>query len=169
MSVPARAVPERVGVLGGGTMGAGIAHAFLMAGADVIVVERDGDLAAAAQSRVEGMLAASVERGKTPTSTAITTGTDVAGFVGCGLVVEAVPEVRDLKIEALARIEATIERGAAIASNTSSISIDSLAAALSRPADFFGLHFFNPVPASGLVEIVLGAATSTQLAETARG
>jgi 3-hydroxybutyryl-CoA dehydrogenase len=81
--------------------------------------------------------------------------------------VEAVPEIRHLKIEALARIEATIERGAAIASNTSSISIDSLAAALSRPADFFGLHFFNPVPASGLVEIVLGAATDDKWKATA--
>ena len=149
-------------MLGGGTMGAGIAHAFLMAGAEVIVVERDAELAAAAQTRVEGMLAASVERGKTPTSTALTTGTDVSGFAGCGLVVEAVPEIRDLKIEALARIEATIEPGAAIASNTSSISIDSLAAALSRPADFVGLHFFNPVPASQLVEIVLGAPTAAR-------
>jgi 3-hydroxybutyryl-CoA dehydrogenase len=162
-------VPERVGVLGGGTMGAGIAHAFLMAGADVIVVERDADLAAAARTRVEGMLAASVERGKTPESTAITTGIDVAEFAGCGLVVEAVPELRELKIDALARIEAAIERGSAIASNTSSISIDSLAGALGRPADFIGMHFFNPVPASQLVEIVLGAQTAPELAERARG
>lgn len=161
-------VPERVGVLGGGTMGAGIAHAFLMAGAEVLVVERDAELAAGAQARVEKMLTASVERGKTPASTAVTVGTDVGGFAGCGLVVEAVPEVRDLKIEALVRIEATIEPGLAIASNTSSISIDSLAAALGRPGDFFGLHFFNPVPASGLVEIVLGAATAPAWADTAR-
>jgi 3-hydroxybutyryl-CoA dehydrogenase len=150
-------------------MGAGIAHAFLMAGADVIVVERDADLAAGAQKRVEGMLATSVERGKTPKSTAIATGTEVGVFAGCGLVVEAVPEIRDLKIEALGRIEATIEPGSAIASNTSSISIDTLAASLSRPHDFIGMHFFNPVPASQLVEIVLGAATSPELAERARG
>jgi 3-hydroxybutyryl-CoA dehydrogenase len=149
-------------------MGAGIAHAFLMAGADVIVVERDADLASAAQTRVEGMLAASVERGKTPRSTAITTGTDVGEFAGCGLVVEAVPEIPDLKIEALSRIEATIERGSAIASNTSSISIDTLAAGLSRPQDFLGLHFFNPVPASALVEIVLGASTAPAWADNAR-
>ncbi len=148
-------------------MGAGIAHAFLMAGADVIVVERDADLAVSAQGRVEGMLAASVERGKTPKSTALTTGIDVDTFAGCGLVVEAVPEVRDLKIEALVRIEASIEPGSAIASNTSSISIDSLADALSRPADFFGLHFFNPVPASALVEIVLGSATDESWRGTA--
>jgi 3-hydroxybutyryl-CoA dehydrogenase len=160
-------VPGIVGVLGGGTMGAGIAHAFLMAGADVIVVERDAGLAAAAQSRVEGMLAASVERGKTPGSTALRTGAETDGFVGCGLVVEAVPEILDLKIEALVRIEAMIEPGAAIASNTSSISIDSLAAGLNRPQDFLGLHFFNPVPASQLVEIVLGAATAPALADAA--
>lgn len=162
-------VPDRVGVLGGGTMGAGIAHAFLLAGAEVLVIERDDELAAAAAVRVQGMLAASVERGKTPASTAIATGTDVASFAGCGLVVEAVPEILELKTEALARIEAALDAEASIASNTSSISIDTLAGHLARPERFLGLHFFNPVPASGLVEIVLGESTDPAVAERARG
>jgi len=150
-------------------MGAGIAHAFLMAGAEVVVVERDDASAEAAGARVRDALAASVARGITPASSAITTGTDISAFAGCSLVVEAVPEDLDLKIEALARIEAAIAPGSAIASNTSSISIDTLAAGLARPADFLGLHFFNPVPASQLVEIVLGSQTSPELATNARG
>ena len=160
-------LPERVGVLGGGRMGAGIAHAFLMAGASVTVVERE-DQVAAAEDRVRAALAASRERGHEPGSTDLTVGADVAAFADCGLVVEAVPEDMDLKIEALARIEATIASGAAIASNTSSLSIDALAAHLARPHDFLGLHFFNPVPASLLVEIVRGSATADDLAERAR-
>jgi 3-hydroxybutyryl-CoA dehydrogenase len=167
-------VPERVGVLGGGRMGAGIAHAFVLAGAEVVVVERDAELADAAGARVRDSLSESVKRGTTQRTAddlhaTLSTATDASAFAGCGLVVEAVPEDLPLKIEALGRIEATIERGAAIASNTSSISIDSLAAALSRPADFFGLHFFNPVPASGLVEIVLGSSTGPGWADRARG
>ncbi|MEO8262321.1 MAG: 3-hydroxyacyl-CoA dehydrogenase family protein [Pseudolysinimonas sp.] len=161
-------LPDRVGVLGGGRMGAGIGHAFLMAGAEVVVIERDDTLADAAAARVRESLAASVERGMQPGSTALTAGTDVAAFADCGLVVEAVPEDRELKIDALARIEATIAPDAAIASNTSSISIDTLAAALERPQQFLGLHFFNPVPASQLVEIVLGSQTSADLADRAR-
>jgi 3-hydroxybutyryl-CoA dehydrogenase len=155
-------------------MGAGIAHAFLLAGAEVVVVERDVELADAAGARVRDSIAASVARGTTTRSAddlggALTTAVDASAFAGCELVIEAVPEDLPLKIEALARIEATIAPGAAIASNTSSLSIDTLAGALERPADFLGLHFFNPVPASDLVEIVLGSATSPDLAERARG
>jgi len=161
-------VPERVGVLGGGRMGSGIAHAFLMAGSQVVVVERDAGLAEAAEASVRAALAASGERGFTPLSTDLSATTDVGAFTGCGLVVEAVPEDLTLKIEALRRIEAAIAPGSSIASNTSSLSIDSLAASLDRPAEFIGLHFFNPVPASQLVEIVLGSATAPALAESAR-
>lgn len=155
-------------------MGAGIAHAFVLAGAEVVVVERDAGLAAAAGARVRESISASVARGSTTRTAdelgaALRTATDATEFADCSLVVEAVPEDLDLKIEALRRVEAAIAPGSAIASNTSSISIDTLAGALDRPADFIGLHFFNPVPASELVEIVLGSATAPALAETARG
>ncbi|MEO5920404.1 MAG: 3-hydroxyacyl-CoA dehydrogenase family protein [Pseudolysinimonas sp.] len=167
-------VPQHVGVLGGGRMGAGIAHAFVLAGAEVVVVERDAGLAEAAGARVRESIAASVARGSTTRGAdelgaALRTATDATVFEGCSLVIEAVPEDLALKIEALQRVEATIAPGSAIASNTSSLSIDTLAAALGRPADFIGLHFFNPVPASDLVEIVLGSATAPTLADSARG
>ena len=175
-SAPAAGVaaPARVGVLGGGRMGAGIAHAFVLAGAQVVVVERDETTADAAASRIRASLALSVERGATRAplaelEDALTSGTDAALFAGCTLVIEAVPEDRSLKVEALARAEAVLPAGAVLASNTSSISIDDLAGELARPARFLGLHFFNPVPASALVEVVAGSATDAALIEDARG
>ncbi|WP_127476788.1 3-hydroxyacyl-CoA dehydrogenase family protein [Microbacterium sulfonylureivorans] len=166
-------VPARVGVIGGGRMGAGIAHAFALAGADVIVVERDADAAAAASARLLESLRRSVERGTTSRTyddlaAAVSTATDASALAGCGLVVEAVPEDRELKVAALARAEGVLEAGAALATNTSSISIDDLSAGLARPDRFLGLHFFNPVPASLLVEIVAGGATDEALIEDAR-
>lgn len=166
--------PERVGVLGGGRMGAGIAHAFLLAGSRVTVVERDADAAEAARSRVLDSVAASVDRGTTD-ETADALGMrfgvadDVADFAGSDLVVEAVPEDLELKVDALTRVEAVLGADAALASNTSSISIDGLAGRLQRPERFLGLHFFNPVPASALVEIVRGTETDGALVEEARG
>jgi 3-hydroxybutyryl-CoA dehydrogenase len=165
--------PADVGVLGGGRMGAGIAHAFLLAGSRVTVVERDAEAAAAASTRVLDSVAASVARGTADDDEAaitarFATSTEVADFARCDLVVEAVPEDLELKIDALTRVEAVLAPGAALASNTSSISIDQLAALLDRPSRFLGLHFFNPVPASTLVEIVRGEATEGPLVEQAR-
>ena len=161
----------RVGVLGGGRMGAGIAHAFLMSGASVTVVERDDEAAAAARARVEQALQASLERGLEQAAGAadrLAIATDAAAFSDCTLVIEAVPEDLELKIASLARAERAIASTATLASNTSSISIDKLAAGLQRPERFLGLHFFNPVPASKLVEIVVGTQTLPELAERAR-
>lgn len=172
--LPAHHAPARVGVLGGGRMGAGIAHAFLLAGSQVTVVERDDQAAEAARERVLDSVAASVSRGTTD-ETADALGarfevaTDVAGFAEAGLVVEAVPEDLDLKVDALTRVEAVLAADAALASNTSSISIDELAGRLDRPERFLGMHFFNPVPASALVEVVRGTQTHGPLVEEARG
>lgn len=166
--------PAHVGVLGGGRMGAGIAHAFLLAGSRVTVVERDVEAAEAASGRVLASIDASIARG-TATDTAdeyrtrFATGTDMELFAACDLVVEAVPEDIALKVDALTRVEQQLSPGATLASNTSSISIDELAAVLDRPEHFIGMHFFNPVPASTLVEIVRGAATSPTLIDDARG
>lgn len=157
-------VPAVVGVLGGGRMGAGIAHAFLLAGARVHVVERDTAAAAAARERVEAALTRSAQRGmRIPDADTLTTGTDTDAFAEAGLVIEAVPEDRALKLDALARIEEAVRGEAVVASNTSSISIDALAASLRRPQRFLGLHFFNPVPASALVEVVTGADTAPEV------
>ncbi|WP_232331340.1 3-hydroxyacyl-CoA dehydrogenase family protein [Agromyces laixinhei] len=154
-------------------MGAGIAHAFLLAGSRVTVVERDAPAAAAASTRVLESVAASVARGTADDEEAVIAArfaatTDVADFARCDLVVEAVPEDLELKIDALTRVEGVLAPGAALASNTSSISIDQLAALLDRPSRFLGMHFFNPVPASTLVEIVRGEATEGTLVEQAR-
>ena len=163
----------RVGVLGGGRMGAGIAHAFLLAGSRVTVIERDAPAADAAAQRIGDSLARSVDRGATDRSAdeleaALTVGDDIAAFADADLVIEAVPEDRALKDEALARIARVVAPASAIASNTSSISIDALAATITHPERFLGLHFFNPVPASALVEIVTGAATAPAVVESAR-
>ena len=163
-------LPGRVGVLGGGRMGAGIAHAFLMAGANVAVVERDAASASAARDRVLAAVEGSVLRGAVaPEPDRIVTTVDWDALRGCDLVVEAVPELPDLKREALQRAEELLEPLAVLASNTSSLSIDALAAGLKRPGGFLGMHFFNPVPASALVEVVSGSATAPSAVELATG
>lgn len=161
-------LPSRVGVYGGGRMGAGIAHAFLVSGVDVTIVESAPEAAAAARGRVEASLAKAVERGYDGTPGALTVTTDPAELAGAGLVVEAVPEVIELKSEVLAAIERAAPK-AAIGTNTSSLPIDRLAAGLTDPSRLVGLHFFNPVPASDLVEIVVGARTSADLVMRAQG
>ncbi|KPN21785.1 3-hydroxyacyl-CoA dehydrogenase family protein [Arthrobacter sp. Edens01] len=166
-------VPSKVGVLGGGRMGAGIAHAFCTAGASVVVVERDEQAASAAYERVASNLAKSVERGTTDETldslvARLSVSTDYADFAGSGLVVEAVPEDFDLKATALTAVEEQLDADAWLASNTSSLSVSELAEKLQRPERFCGLHFFNPVPASTLIEVVLGKQTSEELAEAAR-
>jgi len=170
----AQGAPAHVGVLGGGRMGAGIAHAFLLAGSRVTVIERDGPSVDAASARIRDSLTRSVQRGSTTApldelEQALHVRVDIEGFAGCDLVVEAVPEDRALKLDALTRVESVLADSAALASNTSSISIDDLAGELRVPARFLGLHFFNPVPASMLVEIVAGAVTEPTLVDAARG
>jgi 3-hydroxybutyryl-CoA dehydrogenase len=161
-------VPARVGVYGGGRMGAGIAHAFLLRGADVVVVESGTEAARAARARVEASLAKAVERGFTGTPGALTVTTEAIDLAGAELVVEAVPELPDLKREVLGTI-AKVAPEAVIGTNTSSLPITSLADALPDPSRLVGLHFFNPVPASDLVEIVVGRQTADDLVTKAQG
>ena len=165
-------LPGTVGVYGGGRMGAGIAHAFLVAGSAVVVVESDPEAVAAARERVATSLLGAEERGKLEGSAAevlarLEVTTDPAGLARCGLVVEAVPEDPELKGRVLAAVESAAP-DATTATNTSSLSVDGLAAGLARPERFVGLHFFNPVPASSLVEIVVGAATGDDLVAAAQ-
>ncbi|WP_353111677.1 3-hydroxyacyl-CoA dehydrogenase family protein [Microbacterium sp.] len=160
-------VPERVGVYGGGRMGAGIAHAFALAGADVSVIEGSEETAGAARERIAASLAKAAEKGVEARGRAAV-GVDARALADCTLVVEAVPELPDLKREVLERI-AVAAPEAAIGSNTSSLSIDGLAGALDDPSRLIGLHFFNPVPVSDLVEIVVGARTADELVGRARG
>lgn len=161
-------VPAKVGVLGGGRMGAGIAHAFLISGSNVTVVEANPQAAAAAKERIESDLAKSLERGKIDGNLDkwaenLSVSLEHSDFSECELVIEAVPEIWDLKVSSLQQVEANLSENAWLATNTSSLSVDGLAAELKRPERFCGLHFFNPVPASKLVEIVIGQQTSDEL------
>jgi len=155
-------------------MGAGIAHAFLINGANVLVVERDEESAEAARERVESAAAKSIERGATDGNldemvSRLSVTVDYDDFKDRQLVVEAVPEDWDLKVASLRGIEERLAADAYLASNTSSLSVNGLARELKRPQNFLGLHFFNPVPASTLIEVVLGEQTSEALAQAARG
>lgn len=164
------AVPEKVGVLGGGRMGAGIAHAFLAAGANVKVVDINENAVAAAKARVEKAIQGSIDRGAEGTfeswANRLTLSTDVSEFAGFDLVVEAVPESMDLKTTAFSNITQAAPE-AVIATNTSSLSVSELADTVAN--DVIGLHFFNPVPASKLVEVVVAKSTPNALVETAKG
>lgn len=163
------AVPEKVGVLGGGRMGAGIAHAFLAAGATVTVVDINDEAVAAAKGRVEKAIQGSIDRGAEGTfeswANRLTLSTDVNEFAGFELVVEAVPESMDLKTTAFSNI-AQAAPEAVIATNTSSLSVSKLAESVANAV--IGLHFFNPVPASKLVEVVVAKSTPEPLIEAAK-
>ncbi|KQZ91004.1 3-hydroxybutyryl-CoA dehydrogenase [Phycicoccus sp. Root563] len=166
-------LPAVVGVYGGGRMGAGIAHAFLVSGAQVVVVEGDESLADAARGRVATSIGKAAERGLLtgPVDEALaglTVTTTPSDLAGCSLVVEAVPEDTALKLEVLRRAGDSAP-DAVLATNTSSLSVSALAAGLRAPERFIGLHFFNPVPASDLVEVVVGEQTAPTLVDRARG
>ncbi|MGC7098136.1 3-hydroxyacyl-CoA dehydrogenase family protein [Amycolatopsis lurida] len=157
---------EAIGVIGGGRMGAGIAQVFAAAGARVFVAEGDAAAADAARERVFTGLRATAERGKldgTPEQVIerVTVGTAIDELpADAALVVEAVPETIELKLDVLTAAERVVGPDTVLATNTSSLSITELAAALTRPDRFIGMHFFNPVPASKLVEVVLGPETA---------
>lgn len=159
-------VPDVVGVFGGGRMGAGIAHAFATAGARVIVIENTDDTVAAARQRIDASIEKSASKGTEVPGTVIVD-RDPTLLDEALLVVEAVPEIVELKQEVLATI-AKHAPAASIGTNTSALSIDELAAALPRPQALIGLHFFNPVPVSELVEVVVGTHTDPKLVDVAK-
>jgi len=159
-----------VGVVGGGRMGSGIAHAFLVAGSDVVLVDADDAAIERASAELTRLLAASEHRGSLPggTDTALrrlTLSTSRDTLSPAELVIEAVPEIPQLKTDVLASIEAEVSEDTLIATNTSSLSITDLGDRLTSPGRFLGMHFFNPVPASSLVELVRGDKTTDETVE----
>jgi len=161
----------KAAVIGGGTMGAGIAQVLLEAGCDVVVVEADGDAAERARGRiVDGLRRRKdVEAGEIEARIGrLQTATGFGAPIDVELVVEAIPEIPDAKRELLAAAEKVVPPTALLASNTSSLSITDLAGALERPERFVGMHFFNPVPLSALVELVVGEGTDPAAVEDAR-
>jgi len=157
----------RVAVLGAGTMGHGIAQVSAMAGHDVVLRDVDEDVVDDGVDAIDENLRGGVERDKvTPeereaTLDRIEGTTDLEDATGAAdLVVEAVPEDVDLKQTVLGEAEGVAPTDAVLASNTSSLSVTEIAAALEDPGQFVGLHFFNPVHIMGLVEVVVAEQTS---------
>jgi 3-hydroxybutyryl-CoA dehydrogenase len=169
---PAQA-PRTVGVIGGGRMGAGIAQSFATAGSAVVIVEADEGAAAAARERIATGLDRAAERGKLEQPVRqvldrIGAATSVTGLpADADLVIEAVPEDPALKARLLAEAERAVGERTVLASNTSSLSLTELAAVLTRPARFVGMHFFNPVPPSALVELITTPQTAPATLEAA--
>ena len=165
-------LPANVGVLGGGRMGAGIAHAFLMKGTRVVIVERDEASAQAALDRVSSSVRQSLERGADGDAEELmshfSTAVEHSALDTSELIIEALPEDMHLKVESLHKVEKHLAPGAVLATNTSSLSVSDLAGHLARPQNFIGLHFFNPVPASTLIEVIIGGKTAEDLVPTAR-
>ena len=165
--------PKTVGVIGGGRMGAGIAQVFASLGGAVTIAE-SGDTAAALQ-RVSAGIDRAHERGKLDDQDPATVLARVSTVdavtslpPSLDLIVEAVQEIAALKVEVLAAAETVAGESTVIASNTSSMSIAELGAALSDPGRFIGMHFFNPVPASLLVEIVRAPQTRPEVVDSVR-
>ena len=158
-------------MLGGGTMGAGIAQVLLEAGCEVVVVEADSDAAERAKARIVDGLRR--RKDATPEEIEARAGrlgavTGLTETLDVELVVEAIPEIPNAKRDLLAAAEKVVPPGALLASNTSSLSISDLAGALERPERFLGMHFFNPVPLSALVELVVGEGTTPAAVDDAR-
>jgi 3-hydroxybutyryl-CoA dehydrogenase len=158
---------KRIAVLGAGTMGNGIAHAFAQHGHDVVLIDVDEPQLERARKTIAANLERQVRKGTlTPAQrdaamALVTTTSERSAAAGCNVIIEAVPENRALKAEILRSLD-EIAGNAIVASNTSSISITELGASLSRPDRFIGMHFMNPVPVMKLVEIIRGLDTSGQ-------
>ena len=156
---------KRVGIIGAGMMGAGIAYVSANAGIDVVLIDAAQDAADRGKAHSEGLLDKGIARRKvTPEKKAevlarITATTDYAALAGCDLIVEAVFEDMKVKADVTARVEAAVGKDCIFASNTSTLPITDLAKASARPDQFIGIHFFSPVDKMNLVEIIRGKAT----------
>jgi 3-hydroxybutyryl-CoA dehydrogenase len=149
-----------VGVVGLGTMGAGIAQVCAQAGVDTIGVEVTGELGERAHERIAHYLGRGVEKGRLSAEerdaalARVRTSTDRADLVGCDLVIEAIVEDLDAKRELFAELDGIVAPDAVLATNTSALSVTEIARATAHPERVVGMHFFNPAPVLPLVEIV---------------
>ncbi len=157
---------KRVGVIGAGTMGNGIAQACATAGLAVVMIDINDAAVARGTAAIGGSIDRLVKKEKMTAADkaaalALVTGsTRHEDLADCDLVVAAATESLELKLKILRQVDAVVRKDALIASNTSSISITTLAAVMNRPDAFLGVHFFNPVPMMALVELVRGLQTS---------
>lgn len=158
----------RVGVLGAGAMGRGIAMAFVQTGRHVVLVDPSTDALAAARNHLGALAERQCRKGlldgkgRDALLARITFAESLDAFDKCDLVVEAVPEVLTLKQQVISQIEDRVASETLIATNTSTLDIDAIAGALSDPARFIGTHFFMPAQVNRLLEVIPAAATSTE-------
>ncbi|TAL14600.1 MAG: 3-hydroxyacyl-CoA dehydrogenase family protein [Frankiales bacterium] len=162
---------SQVGVVGLGTMGAGIAEVLARSGVTVIGVEAEQAGLDRAQTHLAASTGRAVAKGKLTEAEAkeilgrITTGTDLTAVKDCELVIEAIPERMELKAELFAQLDGLLPEDAVLATNTSALSVTELATGTSRPSRVVGLHWFNPAPVMGLVEVVRTVVTDPSVVE----
>jgi 3-hydroxyacyl-CoA dehydrogenase/enoyl-CoA hydratase/3-hydroxybutyryl-CoA epimerase len=156
---------KKLGVLGAGMMGAGVAYVSALAGIEVVLIDRDVEAAQHGKQYAAKILEKRVQRGRTTTAKMIEVleriqpSVDYGDLEGCDLIIEAVFEDRKIKADVTQKAEAVIPESAIFGSNTSTLPITGLAEASSRPESFIGIHFFSPVDKMKLVEIILGKDT----------
>ena len=155
-----------IGVVGAGQMGAGIAQVSACAGYSLTLVDINADVIESGVASIRSSLTRMVSKGRLDQKTSdealdrIKTSLDLGDLAECDLVVEAIPEVLDLKTSTFNRLDAICKPSAILASNTSSISINTIAESTSRPERVIGMHFMNPVPIMKLVEVINGTHTT---------
>jgi len=165
---------QRVGVIGAGTMGNGIAHVFARSGFEVFLFDVEQKFLERALATIGKNLDRELAKGKltegekSATLERIATLTDRGRLAACDFIVEAAPEKLEIKAELFRELDRICRPEVVLASNTSSISITKLAAYTARPANVIGMHFFNPVPLMKLVEVVRGLATSQETFQSVR-
>jgi 3-hydroxybutyryl-CoA dehydrogenase len=164
---------RKAGIVGLGTMGAGIAQLCVQAGVATVAVEATAELVERGRGRIESALGRLAERGTITVEQRdeglglLELSVDVDALAGCDLVVEAVYESLDVKHELFGRLEATVSPEAVLATNTSALSVTEIAAPLEHPERVVGMHFFNPAPVLPLVEVIRADATSAEAFDTA--
>ncbi len=165
---PPKSQVRRLGMLGAGMMGAGVAHVSALAGMDVVLLDSTLELAAKGKDYSKQLLAKDVAKGKRTAADAdavlarIKPTASYDDLAACDLVIEAVFENRDIKADVTRKAEAVMPKGSVFASNTSTLPITGLAQASKRPAQFIGIHFFSPVEKMPLVEVIVGKKTSEE-------
>jgi 3-hydroxybutyryl-CoA dehydrogenase len=163
---------RKVGVVGLGTMGAGIAQVCIQSGVETVGREVSAELGEAARGRIDHYLGRGVEKDrlteadKEAALARLTTTTELDDLAECDLVIEAVVEELDAKLEVFRALDALVDPAAVLATNTSALSVSAIGAATERPERVVGMHFFNPAPVLPLVEVIRTDASSEDAVET---
>ena len=161
----------KIGVIGAGTMGAGIATSCLAVGDEVVLVDQSDEQAAVALAGSENSLGRLAQKNDAidvaNSMSKLAQGSDLAATIGCELVIEAIPELLEAKQNIFSALDDLHGPDVLLGTNTSSLSIDQIASRASNPDRVIGMHFFNPVPVSALVEVVVGSRTGDAAVDTA--